>query len=86
MESMFDKYHQSIGAEILFDKERNTSMTIASEADVLNYLKVIMGINAAIFGTVTLMTMIVPKINVYFTVIKKIDTVIIESNTDILGK
>ena len=49
-EGFFDKYHHHLGADVLFDKEQNTALCLATESDVLHYLKVMFGLNAEFFS------------------------------------
>lgn len=43
-ESFFDTYHQSIGAQVIYDDENITPLGMATESDVLHCLKVLMGV------------------------------------------
>lgn len=45
-EGFFDKYHYSLGADIIFDEVNNEPLGLTSESDVLHYLKVIFGLQA----------------------------------------
>ena len=49
-ESLYDKHHQSIGAEVILENKSTRPLELASKMDVLHCLRVLMGMNLKFFS------------------------------------